>query len=126
MHGGAAKKKKAGAGGSDEVNEEKKLALETMKLGEIYSAVVFKFPRWTKETANWKTLVNIKLNDRLGSLNRFFKEVKLNHRRPDDEKTSEYHITKDDEHLLADFKEAISDPDFFYRLDEEIEEIDEA
>ena len=87
-----------------------------------------KFPSFYTENAKndkWKSLINGVLQTKLGKLNRYFKQLKLNFNREDSQKISKYTITKDDEFLISDLDEYVKNPQLFFELDNQLFNEDE-
>lgn len=107
-------------GGSS--SKEKKRSLNADKLLEIYELVKIKFPAfYDGNTKKFKSLINSEINSKLGSLNRYFNQCKVNMQLENDEQIKKYSLTKDDRLLLKDLNEFENSPSFFYDLDKEID-----
>lgn len=103
-------------------SKEKKRQLDSDKLLEIYELVKIKFPNFYETNfKKFKTLINSEINSKLGSLNRYFKQIKENMELESDEQIKKYTLTKDDKFLLRDLNEFEDRPSLFLDLDKEIE-----
>lgn len=103
-------------GGMAKVNvavHRRKVAVDQQKMSAICDYIKQTFDKFYNENMKgdrWISLINSKVNDRLGSLNRNFFELIDTHN-GDGPQVARHKLGRDDQHLLKEYEAFRNDPD---------------